>query len=168
MTTIKYRRLWLTLGVLTAAACGTTKTDNGSPASGDANKLPLAAKAALDSGNMAYRAKQLDVALTYFRQAAVEAPKHAAPWFGLYMVASEQKNAALADSAMARVRELSGDQSALPAHNEVTAAPAGLLPPPSSSTLPAGHPSSEATPAGHPKYKLVSPEKVDSVKRTRM
>lgn len=179
MTTLRYSRRIMTVGVLLAtaavAACGASKSDagaNGGAASvstgGDANKLPLAARLALDSGNAAYRAKQLDVALSNFRQASVAAPQHAAPWFGIYMVANEMKNAALADSAMARVRELSGDKSALDAHAEVTAAPAGLLPPPSSSTLPSGHPTSEAAPAGHPKYKLVSPEKVDSVKRTRM
>jgi len=134
----------------------------------DAQKLPLAAIAALDSGNAAYRAKKLEIALAKYRDAAAAAPQHAAPWFGIYMVANEMKNAALADSAMARVKAISNDPAALSAHSEVTANKPGLLPPPSSGTLPEGHPSTQPMPGGHPKYKLVDPKTVDSVKRTRM
>jgi hypothetical protein len=177
MTQFRYSRRAIALSVAcatvtAAAACGARQSDADASAAGgvsaEANKLPLAAKLALDSGNAAYRAKQLDVALSNFREATVAAPQHAAPWFGIYMVANEMKNASLADSAMARVRELSGDKTALDAHAQVTAAPPELLPPPSSTTLPSGHPKSDVAPSAHPKYKLVSPEKIDSVKRTRM
>ncbi len=178
MMPLKNLHVHVALGAaLVCSACGGTPSDGraavaGASGTAEANKLPLAAKLALDSGNAAYRAKQMDVALAKFRQAAESAPQHAAPWFGIYMVANETKDAKLADSAMAHVRALSGDKAELDAHAQVTAntgAPQnGLLPPPSTSTLPKGHPSADAAPAGHPKYKLVSPEKIDSVKRTKM
>lgn len=133
-------------------------------------KLPLAALHALDAGNMAYRAKNYREAMAQYREATVAAPEHAAPWFGLYMVANEVKNTALADSAMQRVKALSADPTALSAHAEVTAAAPQkeLLPPPSSGNLPTNHPSTQPLPTNHPKYKLASPAKMDSVKRTRM
>jgi hypothetical protein len=83
------------------------------------------------------------------------------------MVASAMQNQPLADSAMRRVKALSADPTALTAHAEVTA-PQEMLPPPSSGTLPSGHPSTAPVPEGHPKYKLASPSKIDSVKRTRL
>jgi hypothetical protein len=131
---------------------------NASPgASASSPKLPLAAMNALDEGNKAYRAKQLDVALAKYREAAVVAPQHAAPWFGIYMAANEMKNTALADSAMVRVKSLSADPAALDAHATVTSANGGL------------DTASRGMPAGHPATKLVMPSgRADSVKRTRM
>ena len=104
--------------------------------------LPDAAKDLLDAGNFAYRAKQFDVAIAKYREAAAAAPKHAAPWFGVYMAATAMNNSALADSANERVQALSADASALNAHADAAARP-GALPP--------GHPSTEAQlPPGHP------------------
>lgn len=115
-------------------------------------QLPLTAIAALDAGNAAFREKQLDKAIAHYREAAVAAPDHAAPWFGLYMAASELKDTALADSAMARVKALSADTSAYNAHADALLPPAGSGTPsahPSSSPLPSGHPTTPVLPPGH-------------------
>ncbi len=126
---------------------------------GSSPVLPLAAIAALDEGNTAYRAKQFDAAIDAYRKATAAAPDHAAPWFGLYMAANEVGNAALADSAMVRVKALSADSATLNAHVEVASPsvipstpsmppnhPPSVMPTP----LPSGHPSTEALPPGHP------------------
>ncbi len=134
-----------------------------SSASGASNaKLSPEAKTLLDEGNVAYRAKQMGDALVKYRQAAIAAPEHAAPWFGIYMVANEMKNTALADSAMAHVKSLSADPAALNAHAIVTAPNGGLESP--GGGMPAGHPATKLVmPNGHP---AVVP--ADSNKRTRM
>lgn len=108
--------------------------------------LPPAAKEALDAGNAAYRAKQFALAIDKYREAAVAAPSHAAPWFGVYMAANELKNTALADSAMARVKALSADSDALGAHANAMAGPSSPAGP-----LPPGHPTTvPQLPPGHP------------------
>lgn len=66
--------------------------------------LPLAARTAIDSGNAEYRAGRLPSALEQYRLAAKAAPDNAAPYFGIYMVARKQNNAALADSAMTQIK----------------------------------------------------------------
>lgn len=107
------------------------------------SKVSLSAIAALVAGNAAYRAKQMDKAMAHYREAAAAAPDHAAPWFGLYMVANEMKNAALADSAMSRVKALSTDPAAFNAH-------AKAVSPSAARELPPGHPSTQQLPPGHP------------------
>ena len=77
-----------------------------------------AAKAALDSGNALYRLKKYPQALAQYRLAADRAPQHAAPLFGIYMVARATSNPALADSAMAGIRLRNGP---LPATTGMTA-----------------------------------------------
>jgi hypothetical protein len=72
-----------------------------------ATELSLAARAALDSGNAAFKENAYDRALTFYREAAAATPNHAAPWFGINMVARATNNTALADSAMAEVRKWS-------------------------------------------------------------
>lgn len=80
--------------------------------------LSPVAKQALDSGNVLFRAgssakKKNDAAgakriyaeaLLQYRQSAKASPDHAAPWFGIQMVAKEQDNKALADTALAAIR----------------------------------------------------------------
>ncbi len=116
-----------------------TATDN-------APTLPAAVVAALDAGNAAYRAKDMDKALASYREAIAAAPGQASPWFGVYMVANATKNKALADSAMERVQALANDAKALSAHSAGAAAG-------DSSALPPGHPSATALPPGHPSAK---------------
>lgn len=95
------------------AACGT---------SDDAPRVPLGAagattsaasgpvREALDKGNAAYRAKDYQGALRAYREAAaVATPDNAAPYYGIQMAARALGNTALADSAMTRIRAISGD-----------------------------------------------------------
>ncbi|HEU4564709.1 MAG TPA: hypothetical protein VFS05_08680 [Gemmatimonadaceae bacterium] len=69
-----------------------------------ASDLPPAARAALDSGNAAFREKAYDKALAYYRNGVKAAPDHSAPYFGVYMAAKAMGNLVLADSAMAQVK----------------------------------------------------------------
>ncbi|MHB1861584.1 MAG: hypothetical protein ACYCVL_01325 [Gemmatimonadaceae bacterium] len=66
-----------------------------------------AARAALDSGNTAYRAGKYADALKNYRSASEQAPLNAAPFFGIYMVAEKMGNKKLADSAGAEIRRRS-------------------------------------------------------------
>jgi hypothetical protein len=167
--------------VLSGVACGRQDTD-GPPSSGAATAstastnsaepaLPAAAIAALDAGNVAYRAKEFDAALAKYREAALAAPQHAAPWFGIYMVANDVKNVALADSAMARVKSLSADPAALDAHVEVSNAKTNGVPsghPSTTIKMPSGQPSTQALPPGHPTPAApASPHKIDSSRKGR-
>ena len=63
-----------------------------------------AARAALDSGNQLYRKKAYAEALAQYRVASELAPQHAAPYFGIYMVARATRDSAMADSALAASR----------------------------------------------------------------
>lgn len=83
------------------------------------------------------RAKDYAAAIVQYRVAANGAPEHAAPWFGLHMAARAVENAALADSAMRRVQQLTNDASVLPSHDEVAAA---AMPSHSGGAMPVGHP----------------------------
>ena len=80
------------------------RASNGQVAAGE---LSPAARAALDSANAAFKAKDYETALRHYRLAAVATPNHAAPWFGINMVAQATHNQALADSAMTEVRKWS-------------------------------------------------------------
>ena len=64
------------------------------------------AKAALDSGNAAYKAKDYTAALAHYRKAAALVPTEEAPLFGMLMVASATKNDGLADSVKALMRAM--------------------------------------------------------------
>ena len=64
------------------------------------------AKAALDSGNILFRAKAYDRALAQYRRSARLAPTELAPLLGILMVTEVTKNAKLADSTLSRMREL--------------------------------------------------------------
>ena len=80
------------------------------------------AKAALDSGNVLFRAKAFDRALAQYRRSAQLAPTQLAPLLGILMVTDVTKNARLADSTLSRIRELSpaaADSSAAMTHAEI-------------------------------------------------
>jgi hypothetical protein len=80
------------------------------------------AKAALDSGNMLFRAKAYDRALAQYRRSARLAPTELAPLLGILMVTEVTKNRKLADSTLARMRELNpaaADSSAAMTHAEI-------------------------------------------------
>lgn len=124
-------------------------------ASGSRASLPPLAAAALDSANVAFRAGQYDSALTAYRAAAAAAPMHAAPLYGIYMVARQKGDRALADSALAAVRvrtpgggTLTGDEITATHGGGAAGAPTDTT----KGTLPAGHPpiGARALPKGHP------------------
>ena len=69
------------------------------------------ARAQLDTGNAAFRKKAYDEALSRYHKASDLAPQHAAPFFGMYMVARATSNNKLADSAMAEIRKRNGELS---------------------------------------------------------
>jgi hypothetical protein len=107
---------WLALG---SAACGTRQdvpqvslskvvTDSTRTAAAAQALLAPAAQAALDSGNVLYRKKAFTAALARYREAATLAPQHAAPLFGVYMVARAISDTAMADSALAGIRKRNG------------------------------------------------------------
>ena len=72
------------------------------------------ARTALDSGNTLFRKGAYEEALGQYRAAAALAPQHAAPLFGIYMVARATHNAAMADSALAGIRVRSGSMPVEP------------------------------------------------------
>ncbi|MCC7195089.1 MAG: hypothetical protein IT356_05985 [Gemmatimonadaceae bacterium] len=67
-----------------------------------------AALAALDTGNTLFRKQDYAGALAKYRTAGDLAPQHSAPIFGIYMVAKAMGNKALADSALAAIRDRNG------------------------------------------------------------
>jgi hypothetical protein len=81
-----------------------------------------AAKTALDSGNILFRAKAYDRALAQYRRSAQLAPTELAPLLGILMVTDVTKNAKLADSTLSRMRKLNpaaADSSAAMSHAEI-------------------------------------------------
>jgi hypothetical protein len=100
------------------ANAGSTGTSGGSTPGAIGGE----AKIALDSGNMLFRAKAYDRALAQYRRSAQLAPTELAPLFGILMVTDVTKNAKLADSTRARMRELNpaaADSSAAMSHADI-------------------------------------------------
>jgi tetratricopeptide (TPR) repeat protein len=60
----------------------------------------------LDSGNVAYRAKQYEQALRYYKSAAQLKPDFSAAWFGVYMAEDKLGNKEGAAEAMERAKTL--------------------------------------------------------------
>lgn len=117
-------RRWIVLLAASMLAC---KASNGNPpdrslaelradsahaAGGVRNlvtpELSPEAKVALDSGNALFRKKAYAAALTQYRLASTRSPRHAAPYFGIYMVAQATHNPTLSDSALANIRANNG------------------------------------------------------------
>lgn len=121
MSSLSPRLLSLAVAALVAAqACSRTKSPDKQPlaqASGGETSardaLSPETRAALDSGNAAYRAGQYDKALASYREAAKTAPDNSAPYFGIYMAAGKLGNKALADSATKFISAHSAGQPGL-------------------------------------------------------
>ena len=144
---------------LTSAACSgrggeRADTTRGAPppavarSSGGRATLPHDAAAALDDANAAFRAGRYDAALRGYRTAAERAPTNAAPYYGIYMVARQLRDSALADSAMVALRARTPVGATL-SDSAMAAAHAGAG---GAGALPPGHPSlaPRALPPGHP------------------
>lgn len=92
---------------------------------------------AVDSGNALFRAKDYDGALVQFQEATRIAPEVTAGWFGIYMTEQARGNIPAADSAMARVQQLSPGATLL--HPDTTGMPPGH-PDTTPAVLPPAHP----------------------------
>ena len=129
-----------TLATVAVSACA--KSNDAKPADSVATALPpghvpidqppgavalsAAGQALVDSGNTAFRVKDYDGALAFYRKASQSDPAHAAPWFGTYMVGQAMKNTALADSALAMVRARAPEMQSHP--GATTPLPPGVMP----------------------------------------
>jgi Flp pilus assembly protein TadD len=67
---------------------------------------PVGVAEAVDSGNVAYRARDFDTAVRHYRRGIQAGPDVGAAWFGLYMAELANGNAAAADSALEQARAL--------------------------------------------------------------
>jgi Flp pilus assembly protein TadD len=83
-----------------------------------ARALPAGVGAALDSGNVAFRAGDFEAARAQYLRATELGPNVSAAWFGLSMSERRIGNAAAADSAMERVRQLAPGASLLHPGND--------------------------------------------------
>lgn len=108
-------RCALLAAVVASGACRESQESPGlpldhPPLGGDSASAMLIgeARAALDSGNRLYSAKAYAAALEEYRRAARLAPEHAAPLFGIVMVANATADSALADSAATAMRRRQG------------------------------------------------------------
>lgn len=118
-------RLAVVAAAATIVACTTeddaVKVPLGKATAGDSARAVAAAHAligpaartALDSGNAYYRRKAYAAALAQYRAASTLAPQHAAPFFGIYMVARATHNNEMADSALAEIRRRNGPMQPL-------------------------------------------------------
>ncbi len=89
------------IGGAPAAAAASGPSTGAAPV---ANPLPAEARVPLDEANALFRQHQYAEALAKYRAAVALAPKHPAPWYGVYMAAQQLKNQPLADSALAAVK----------------------------------------------------------------
>ena len=83
-----------------------------------ARALPAGVAAALDSGNVAFRAGEFEAARAQYLRATELGPDVSAAWFGLSMSERRIGNAAAADAAMQRVRQLAPGASLLHPGND--------------------------------------------------
>ncbi len=90
------------------AGASTAATQAGDTANPHADRLPPAARKAIDLANAQFRAGKYDEALKSYREAAKAAPDNSAAYFGIYMVAQKKGDKALADSALKVISAASG------------------------------------------------------------
>jgi len=95
------------LGTAPAAQPASGAVSGAAAAAAPVPTMTGAAKAALDSGNAAYRRKDYVAALVAFEKSQKLAPADAAPWFGIYMVAQARKDNKAADAALAEIQKRS-------------------------------------------------------------
>lgn len=120
-------------GVVAAAGCQRPDDQRTDTISADQvrqarEQLSPAVVAQLDSGNLAYRARNYEEARRHYQAAAQADPEAGAAWFGVYMAEQALGNLAAADSAMRRAQQLQ------PGASLIHPGPADTV------TLPPGHP----------------------------
>ena len=97
---------WAVGGVLLSVATCTPddqRTDSVDPSTAG-RRLPAAAMAQLDSGNVAYRARDYRTALDHYLRVTEMAPDEATGWFGIYMAREALGDRDAADAALAEAR----------------------------------------------------------------
>jgi tetratricopeptide (TPR) repeat protein len=109
---MKTRSFALLVVALTIAGCQDGEGSGeritiGGPGQAAQSTLPADVQAAIDGGNAAFRAGDHAAALAHYREATRLGPDQGSAWFGVAMAAGALGDQALADSAQARVRELS-------------------------------------------------------------
>jgi tetratricopeptide (TPR) repeat protein len=82
------------------------RTDTVDPTTAGRANLPEAARAVLDSGNVAYRGASYEAALRHYARVTELAPDDPTGWFGVYMAHHALGNLDAADSALERSRRL--------------------------------------------------------------
>ncbi|MBT8334983.1 MAG: tetratricopeptide repeat protein [Gemmatimonadetes bacterium] len=108
--------------VMAAAAClpDDQRTDSIEPGVTGRAELSAETLAQIDSGNAAFRRDDFETAIARFQEATQSAPDDPTGWFGLYMAHTATGDAAAADDALARARELAPGASLIrmPAEGE--------------------------------------------------
>jgi tetratricopeptide (TPR) repeat protein len=99
---------------LSVAACGTqtdeaNRTTLGGEPAQQGGGLPAEIQAPIDSGNVAYRARDYEAALRHYQVATSRSENEPTAWFGVAMAAEAMGNRALADSARSRINRLAPD-----------------------------------------------------------
>ena len=137
-------RLYSFAAVIGILACGGTdapktplgeRSSSGVTADEATPAITGAARLALDSGNMLFRAKAYDRALLQYRRSAQLAPDELAPLLGIMMVADVTKDSKLSEETMPRIRRLDpalADSSARMPHSKIMQGHprTGAVPPP--------------------------------------
>lgn len=82
------------------------------------NEMSAAARAALDSGNAAYKAKDYDRAREHYNRVTQLEKDAPAGWFGIYMTEQARGNAGAADSALERAQKRAPGASLLRTTND--------------------------------------------------
>jgi tetratricopeptide (TPR) repeat protein len=82
------------------------------------SEISAAARAALDSGNAAYKAKDYDRARAHYNRVTQLEKDAPAGWFGIYMTEQARGNAAAADSALGRAQKHAPGASLLRTTND--------------------------------------------------
>jgi len=106
------------LAVVTVAALLSCRPDDQRTDTLDAERamqarenMPPEVVASLDSGTVAFRRGEHEVALAHYRRATELAPEVAAGWFGVYMAEHALGNVEAAQEALARFRAIEPTQT---------------------------------------------------------
>lgn len=131
MTRMSVLRFYCFAPAAVILACGGTdapktplgeKSSKGVAANEGTPAITGEAKLALDSGNMLFRAKAYDRALSQYRRSAQLAPTELAPLLGIMMVADVTKDSKLSEETLPRIRRLDpvvADSSARMPHSKI-------------------------------------------------
>ena len=82
------------------------RTDSVDPETAGRADLSEVSMARLDSGNVAFRAGDLEAALAHYTAVSLDSPESPSGWFGLYMVHQQLGDVDAAEAALERARDL--------------------------------------------------------------